>query len=186
MIAILTLQPTVRVDAACRAWRAATDVNGIQIGMHGTGRAILGRWDAPDYPRPESDEPGAEPTFVRFATRDGREELRLVHYPGAVVDDYDALEVRRPAGGTSPGKRLPFAQFATERRIRLGMTERDLIALLGACFTRERKGDAALLTYRIADKAHPALKRSGMPAYEATYEFRNGLLARFALGFEMP
>jgi hypothetical protein len=176
-------------SAACKPVKAESDINGIRIADAESARRVIGSRLKDQGPRVEQDKDasGADSSlpYVRFATRDGRQELRLTIHYGDVVDSYNEVAVAPAADSKAP--RLPFAAFATERGVKLGMREKTLIQLLGSCFTRERAKDGAtVIKYAIADEAHALLRRAGMPSYYAHYTFRDGRLERFAFGFEYP
>jgi len=169
---------------ACRPVKAESDINGIRIADEASARRVIGSQLKDQGPRVEQDKDasGADTSlpYVRFATRDGRQELKpFIHY-GDVVDSYNEVAVAPATMSTA--KRLPFDAFATERGIKLGMREKTLIRLLGSCYTREgAKDGAATIAYAITDESDALLRRAKMPSYYARYTFRAGRLVRFAL-----
>ena len=175
--------------AACKQVKAETDINGIRIADPDSTRRVLGPLfkDGELIVQQDKDAAGADTSFpyLRLATRDGRQELKLFSHYGDVADSYNEMEVAPAAASKAP--RLPFDAFATERGVELGLREKALIALLGSCFKRDRgKDGASVIKYEITDERHPLLKRANMPSYYAHYTFRAGRLVRFAFGFEYP
>ena len=84
-------------------------------------------------------------------------------------------------------RRLPVEALATERGVKLGMKEADLVRLLGPCHKSEAlAGDIRRISYTIEDEGHALLKRSAMPSYYARYDFSAGRLVRFRIGFDYP
>jgi hypothetical protein len=176
------------VEAACKQIKAESDVIGIRIGDAQSAVRVIG---AASFPGAEQDKnkAGADTSFpyVRFASRDGREELKLYEHYGDEANSYNEIEVAPAHAGVSAAKRLPVTNFSTERGIKLGITERALIRTLGSCFKR-RSGSAGetVIEYAIDDPSHALLRRANMPSYYAHYVFRRGKLARFKFGFEYP
>jgi len=187
-VAFLFLALPSGVEAACKQIKAESDVIGIRIGDAQSAVRVIGEANFPAA-RQDKNKAGADTSlpYVRFATRDGREELRLYEHYGDEVYSYNEIEVTPARASVSAAKRLPVANFSTERGIKLGITEQDLTRTLGSCF-KSRRGNAGETTiqYAIDDPGHALLKRGNMPSYYAHYVFRRGKLARFKFGFEYP
>ena len=192
MAVIMAGYGTTPAAAACKPVRAASDIAGIRIADGPSATKIIGAGDRPGFPatEQEKDADGVDlfPPNIRFASRDGREELKLFHHYGDSADAYNEIEVL-PAAGGKPGKakRLALAHFATGSGIRLGMAQSALTQLLGTCFQDQAANrGVTTLHYAITDEQHPLLKRSGMPSYYADYDFSGARLVRFKFGFEYP
>jgi hypothetical protein len=187
-VAFLLLALPSEAEAACKQIKAESDVIGIRIGDAQSAVRVIGE---AGFPTAEQDKnkAGADTSlpYVRFATRDGREELKLYEHYGDEVNSYNEIEVTPARASVSAAKRLPVANFTTERGIKLGITEQALTRILGACLKR-RRGNAGETTiqYSIDDPGHALLERAKMPSYYAHYVFRRGKLARFKFGFEYP
>lgn len=123
---------------------------------------------------------------AHFMSRDGKQMFTMVHHPGDAVHSHREFDVRY-AGNSTVEQNLPTAAFATDNRIRLGMTKASVTRRFGNCF-KVAKQDAGLLTirYENKDKKSALLKRYNMPLYYAEYEFTGGKLARFQFGFANP
>jgi hypothetical protein len=185
-VLILALTPHATA-AACRQVKAETDIVGIRIGDEASSRRVLG--DPRSLPQEQDkDAKGTDLDFpyVRVISADGRQQAKLYAHYGDIVGSYNEIEVR-PAPGGGTGKRVPFAELATERGIKLGMREAELTRTLGSCFRREGgKGGESIIVYAIDDPDHALLRRAKMPSYFARYAFKDGRLAWFRLGFEYP
>jgi len=187
-VAFLLLALPSEAEAACKQIKAESDVIGIRIGDAQSAVRVIGE---AGFPTAEQDKnkAGADTSlpYVRFATRDGREELKLYEHYGDEVNSYNEIEVTPARASVSAAKRLPVANFTTERGIKLGITEQALTRILGSCLKR-RRGNAGETTiqYAIDDPGHALLERAKMPSYYAHYVFRRGKLARFKFGFEYP
>ena len=178
-------------SAACKQVKAEATIFGIHIGDKNSAVKVIGTSMQPGLPREEQDKDaaGIDQSFpyIRFASRDGRQELKLFIHYGDVVDSYNEVEVAPVPAGVSKAKRLSVAVFATEHGVKLGIREADLVRLLGACFKRiDAAGGAHEIQYAIDDENHPLLKKSGMPSYYAHYRFRAGRLVRIQFGFDYP
>lgn len=165
----------------CHLPNADTSVHGIALGDDDSTRRALGE----NYKAVPND-PNTDFPWYAFASRDGRQTLRLRSHAGGVVDSYLEFEVRR---GRDP-KAVPLAadSFVTGKGVRLGMTRKQVVALFGPCFTARRKGKTETLRYEIeedvAGQTPPVLKAANMPQYYAEYEFEDGRLIRFRFGHE--
>jgi hypothetical protein len=190
LITLALLSLTVPTFAACKQVKAETDINGIRIGDPDSTKRVLGPlFKEDDHPKVQQDKDaaGADTSFpyLRLATRDGRQEVKLFSHYGDLVDSYNEIEVAPVAASTAA--RVPFDGFATERGVKLGMREPALVKHIGSCFKRERAKDGvSVIKYEITDPRHVLLKRANMPSYYAHYTFRGGALVRFAFGFEYP
>jgi hypothetical protein len=159
--------------------RPKTDVIGIRIGDERSGSRVLG---SPENLRSEQDKTadGADSDFpfVRLTRADGKQEARLFAHYGDIVGSYNDIEVRPAKAGGPSGKQLPSREFSTERGIKLGMRQEELVRTLGSCFRRERgKAGEAVIVYEISDPEHVLLRRANMPSYYARYAFQGGRLA---------
>jgi hypothetical protein len=183
----LTLAVTGQADAApktgpgCLLPNADTTLHGIMLGDRTSTERVLGRdrRGAPD--NPDTDFP-----WYAFASRDGRQTMRLRRHAGDVVDSYMEFEVRR--GRDAKALSLPTRSFVTGKGVKLGMTRKAVFALFGPCFTAVRQGKTEILRYEIEDASDkpqsPPLQSANMPQYYAEYEFENGRLIRFAFGHD--
>jgi hypothetical protein len=121
-----------------------------------------------------------------FPSSDSSRATANTHY-GDIVGSYNEIEVRPRKAGDPAGRQVGATAFATERGIKLGLSEKDVVARAGPCFVRKR-GEAGerILAYAIEDEKHPLLKRSNMPSYFARYAFVGGRLAWFRIGLDYP
>jgi len=175
-------------EAACKPVKAESDIAGIRIADEASSARVLGRWqDLRSEQEKTKDGADADFPFVRIRSADGKQDAKLFAHYGAVVGAYAEIEVR-PADPAKPAaKQIPAPHLSTERGVKLGMRQADLVRLLGPCFRRERgKAGETMVIYAITDPEHALLRRSGMPSYFAHYAFRDERLAWFRFGFEYP
>jgi hypothetical protein len=187
-LCIALLLATAKADAACRQIKAESDIVGIRISDEKSSARVLGRWEDLRSEQEKTHEGAdADFPFVRIRSADGRQDAKLFEHHGAVAGAYAEIEVR-PADPFKPAaKQMSVPELSTERGVKLGIQQADLVKLLGTCFQLERgKAGETIIVYAITDQNHPLLRRSGMPSYFARYAFRNGRLAWFRLGFEYP
>ncbi len=124
---------------------------------------------------------------VDFASSDGSHWISFFFYYGDALDNYAAMRLSRTRP-TNVRDTLPNALFRSGMGIILGMTEADVIAKLGSCYSIYRGGDGhALLRYSIKDFAHSDfLGRYNMPSYFAVLEFDQDELIEYSFGFDYP
>jgi hypothetical protein len=185
---LLLLHLPGAAHAACQQVRAETDIIGIRLNDTESTRRVLGPWQTLKVEQ-EKDREGADADFpfVRLVSSDGKQEARLFAHYGDIVGSYNEIEVRPRKAGDPAGRQVGATAFATERGIKLGLSEKDVVARAGPCFVRKR-GEAGerILAYAIEDEKHPLLKRSNMPSYFARYAFVGGRLAWFRIGLDYP
>jgi hypothetical protein len=91
-LAFLLLALPSGVEAACKQIKAESDIIGIRIGDAPSAVRVIGEAGVPTAEQ-DKNKAGADTShpYVRFATRDGREELKLYEHYG------DEGSVRRNA-----------------------------------------------------------------------------------------
>lgn len=186
--AVLLASVVPAAAQSCKPQRAESDVAGVRIADVKSSMRVLG--DTTKLPRfQEKDAKGADQDlpFVRFLSRDGRQEARFYIHYGDSVGSYNEIEVMPATQAGKGAMRLRGASLATGRGVQLGMGLGALIRLLGPCHARERR-DSGLerISYKIEDEQHALLKRSGLPSYYAHYDFKDGKLVQFRIGFDYP
>jgi hypothetical protein len=186
--AIALVLATAEAEAACRQIKAESDILGIRILDEASSERVLGKGEDMRSEQDKTAE-GADTDFpfVRIRSADGRQEAKLFEHYGGTSGEYAEIEVRPAHRANTAAKRMSVPELSTERGVKLGMRQADLVRLLGTCFRRERgKAGEAIIVYSITDPNHPLLKRSGMPSYFARYAFSKGRLGWFRFGFEYP
>jgi hypothetical protein len=124
---------------------------------------------------------------VNLRSVDGSQFLSLFFHYGGVRNEFSELRVTRSAPDTV-WTMLAIPDFRSGSGITLGMTEHEVVAVLGECF---RSGEAAnghrLLRYHITDyKESTFLQRYRYPSYYATLEFADDQLIEYRFGFGYP
>lgn len=185
ILALLAL--TQAADAKCRVSKVETDINAIRLEDEDSVQRVLGDRDAlpigANSKKPEQDD---FPELILY-NKDKTEQAKLTEYPGAVHGSFSVIEVRRTENPGLVGKTLAADHLATERGVRLGVSEAFVSQLLGDCFSKRvsRSGETTI-EYSLEDMNHPFLKRSGMPNYFGRYRFRDGKLVSFEIGSDYP
>jgi hypothetical protein len=172
---------------------AALRVNGINVLDSDAVRRLVGE----NYKsvKTESDFP-----WSVYVSRDARQTLALRTHAGGTRFDFQEVEVKDLAlakpdvigddiayyiGQEPRDQVLPVTVFTTASGIRLGMTRRFVTSRVGPCArVFKRRGPMETIRYELTDETHPVLKKAGMPAYYAEYQFRRGRLVRFRFGFD--
>lgn len=126
---------------------------------------------------------------ARFASRDGREVMTVFTHPGG-IGAIAELRIEYARHSQQSVRRLnDIESFLTGKRIRLGLSEADVTAILGNQLRRHSKGDYMTIEYRIEDltlRKSEFLASYNMPIYYGIYTFRNDRLIAFQFGFEYP
>ncbi len=187
-IAALLASTVPSAAQSCKPQRAESDVAGVWIADVDSSTRVFGDTAKLAHSQ-EKDANGADQDFpfVRFLSRDGQQEARFYIHYGDSVGSYNEIEVMPVTQAGKDARRLQAASLATERGVKLGMAQGELLRLLGPCHTRERRdGGIERISYKIEDERHALLKRSGLPSYYAHYDFRGGKLVQFRIGFDYP
>jgi hypothetical protein len=134
-----------------------------------------------------------------YVSRNARQTLALRTHAGGGQFDFQEVEIKDLAlakpdivgddvayyiGQEPRDQVLPVTIFMTIKGIRLGVTRSFVTARIGPCGVFKRRGPMETIRYELTDETHPVLKKAGMPAYYAEYQFRRGKLVRFRFGFD--
>lgn len=111
------------------------------------------------------------------------ERLRALMHPGGVEDSFD--EFRVTAGGAEKLEILPVKQFVSSCGVHLGMSEKELLSVLGRPSGIGSKAGRRTLVYREGPESE-MVKAAHRAGYDAAYTFQEGRLAHFELGWEAP
>jgi hypothetical protein len=165
---------------ACRMKKPDIAIYGIELTDTESAAKQVG-------PGPEMTEGGDDLPHARFASSDGKEELRLFASYAAAPDEYTEAEVLVADKQAMVLKSLPTETFATPSGIKLGATRKEVVGKLGTCFESETGGADETLRYELDGlDRDPALMKYGYSDYYADYEFSHGKLVRFRFGFVHP
>ena len=157
-------------------------VSGINLEDPGSTLSVLGP-HPPRTPVEGSAEihglPGRELTYLNASRT---EQLVLYVAPGAINLSVSEARVG-PAVGEHPVFPGEPPTFVTARGIKLGMSQAEVIAILGPPLSTSPEE----LRYRIErEAAREWLAEVNLPYYEASYQFKAGHLASFGFGFPVP
>lgn len=117
------------------------------------------------------------------------ELLVLIFHYGDVTNSYSEFRIGglpnpRPGCLVPPGG---VVHFVTGRGIRLGISRKELVGILGQGFSERREGNETVIRYTIADfEKSTFLKRYNMPVYYGSYRLKQGKLVGFEFGFVNP
>lgn len=124
---------------------------------------------------------------VRFSNQDKTESLTLFLFYGSGENEFSEFEVKKwyPLDSATE---TTSDQFISGYGIRLGMTKKDVISILGNCFKASTSVTGTeILEYHLDNfNESDFLQRFNMPSYHAKYEFSKGKLIHFRFGFEYP
>lgn len=125
----------------------------------------------------------------RHVTPDNTSYLNLTTHPGNIKNQISIFEVGYTNEILKHDSKLPVETIKTGKGITLGKTKKEIITILGTCFTPETKNNITRLKYKIDISSQPEnmfLKKYNMPVYFAEYDFKEDILIRFQFGFEYP
>jgi len=128
-------------------------------------------------------------TYI-FYSKDHKEELQLIVFPGDNNNQVSIFKVTYFGGPEQKFKALNANIFETEKGIKLGMDKNEVVSKLGDCYTvMGGTADQTELHYAISspdDSKTKLLKHQNMPSYYADYRFKNNKLVNFEFGFDYP
>jgi len=128
-------------------------------------------------------------TYI-FYSKDNKEELQLIVFPGDKMNQVSIFKIMYHSGPEQKFKALNSSKFETEKGIKLGMGQSEVVSKLGDCYTvMGGTGDQTELHYAIStpdDSKTKLLKHQNMPSYYADYRFKNNKLVNFEFGFDYP
>ncbi len=126
----------------------------------------------------------------RNLNKDKSQFLNLTIYPGSYYNQVSLFEVGYTNEILKGDRFLENVEFSTEKGIKLGMTNFELIEIFGECYKVNIKTkDSLKISYRIElpqDTKNEYLSKHNMPIYYADYDFVRNKLNRFEFGFEYP
>ncbi len=187
-VAALLASTVPSVAQSCKPHRAESDVAGVRIADARSSMRVFGdQTKLAQFQEKDANGNDRDFPYVRFLSRDGQQEARFYSHYGDFVGSYNEIEVMAVTQAGKDATRLQAASLATERGVKLGMGQGELLRLLGPCHIKERRdGGLERISYKIEDEQHALLKRSGLPSYYAHYDFRGGRLVQFRIGFDYP
>jgi hypothetical protein len=190
LVAILALLALTHVvEAKCQPTKVETDINQIRLDDEQSVERVLGKIDALPIGANDKGSPKSDTPELIVYNRDKTEQAILTYYPGGSPGSFEVIEVRPVARADLVGKTLDVAHFSTERGIRLGVSPKFVMTLLGDCYSKEvSKAGETTIEYALEDSAmrHPFLKRANLPNYFGRYHFRDGKLHAFEIGSDYP
>lgn len=136
----------------------------------------------------QPDDPDAMRPRMSLCDHDKREKLIIEFYErdtDIVINELRVERVQtRHADCTVPPQHIE--RFTSGKGIRLGMSKREIIDILGKSYRESAHPNEQVISYRIDDKDTALLQRHNAPAYYGQYYFRENRLVRFEMGFEFP
>lgn len=106
---------------------------------------------------------------------DGSQLLTLIFLPGDAVNQFSQFKVEFNAGSKKSKLKIADKEFITGKSIKLGLTERELLKVLGSPKEKKKEGDYLIYSYH---------QNNGL--YFGHYYFHKGRLTKFWFGEEYP
>jgi hypothetical protein len=163
-------------------------VAGIKLNDAKSSRAVLGR-KISSGTDPALIEDDTEMPHAMAINKAGTQVLTLyVHYGGEIMA-FSEFRVSLASETKLTGKPIKLAgvaTFVTGKGIKLGLSEAQLIKILGPPQERSSVSGAVILEYRIEDPEAGQLLHYPADLYYGTYSFKAGKLTEFRFGFHYP
>lgn len=106
---------------------------------------------------------------------DGKQLLTMIFYPGGTINEFYAFKVQYNTEQLKPELKIETKDFVTSKKIRLGMTEKQVKIKLGAPAIIMTEEGLTIWTYY-----------NKVDLYFGRYDFRNGYLIQFWFGEDYP
>lgn len=125
-----------------------------------------------------------------YYSKTHKQLLTLTQHPGDINYTVSIFKVEY-AGTTNDNYRsLEIGEFSTEKNIKLGISKKQVTAILGNCYAVLDSTEKYIEIYYLIEKSGTSPNRFldsyNMPLYYASYRFRNDSLKVFEFGFEYP
>lgn len=125
-----------------------------------------------------------------FFSSDKKQKLGLTVHPGDFYSQVSIFSISYSDNSKQNFRQINSKEFETEKGIKLGISNREIIEKLGTCYAaKDSTKDSIELNYRLElpnDSKTKLLKRNNMPIYYATYKLTNDKLESIEFGFEYP
>ncbi|HET6227292.1 MAG TPA: hypothetical protein VFF27_13495 [Bacteroidia bacterium] len=125
-----------------------------------------------------------------YYSNDKKQVLGLKVHAGSAYSQVSIFTVVYAIDEKKPYGKINVKIFETEKRIKLGMPEKEIIEKLGTCYTvTDSSTSIHELYYRLElpnDSKTKLLERCNMPFYYGKYRFINNKLSLMEFGFEYP
>lgn len=125
-----------------------------------------------------------------FYSSDKKQKLELTVHPGDYYSQVSIFNISYSDNSKQYFRQINLREFETEKRIKLGISKREIIEKLGTCYiVKDSTKNGITLNYRLelpTDSKTKLLKSNNMPIYYATYRLTNDKLENIEFGFEYP
>jgi hypothetical protein len=126
---------------------------------------------------------------VNYYNKSKKEILTLVSFPGGIKNSFQEIYIRYAKNSEKEFvnhlNNIPF--FITGKGIKLGISKKSLISLLGDNYKIGSDNNIEILSYTFEEgNYHSFLDEYGLPLYYGMYTFKNDKLINFSFGFEYP
>lgn len=126
--------------------------------------------------------------YADFTNTDETERLQLFTHPGYGLHEFAIAEIRVKSAAEMPCRgcvKFPDNQYKTARGIQLGITETELLKILGEPRDKSTYKDALIYNYWLTINESPRfLSRYNHEKWFGDYYFKNGRLTQIHLGFD--
>mgnify|MGYP002640574114 CR=1 FL=1 len=132
-------------------------------------------------------EPDDEFPYVCYSNMERTEYWKLIFHPGSVGNSFNEFEVGKYASELSCITLRRDGSIKSNKGIKLGMTMKEVIAVLGQNYKTSNGGSELQYTYNVLEEGSSVfMSHYNMQLYLGIYRFREGHLEWFKFGFEYP
>ena len=167
---------------------ADSSVAGIKLNDATSSKAVLGR-EISSETDPALIEDNKEMPHGMAINKTGSQVLTFYFHYGAEVMAFSEFKVSLASKTKlteKPIKLAGVATFVTGKGIKLGLSEAQLIKILGPPQERSSSNEGVVFDYRIKDPNVDELFGDSSSLYYGTYTFKAGKLTEFRFGFRYP
>lgn len=127
--------------------------------------------------------------YVYLTNKNKTQYLKLTFYPGSNKNEFSFFEVGKIQNykDNKPDKVIKLDNFITGQGIKLGLSKRNLIDIMGNDYISKKINEYEILIYTLDNyNESNFLQRYNFPSYKAKYKFKNNSLVYYSFGFKYP
>ena len=114
---------------------------------------------------------------TEVANIDGKQILTMIFHPGGTINEFSEFKVSYNSKNSKPKLKIETKDFETAKKVKLGLTEKQVKKLLGPPTKRTTDNGLEIWTYE---------SKTEDDLYFGRYDFKDGRLIQFWFGEEYP
>ena len=159
---------------------ADTSLNGVFLSNPESSVKVLGK-------KIEITDEDEGPNYSAY-NKDKTQTAKFIMHEGDLKNSFNEFSIKY--AGKDKGKTTTLTNiesFKTGKGIKLGITRKELVEILGIKFKTKKEKETLTLRYQIeTPNKSKFLQTYNMPTYHGEYKFKNNKLVEFSFGFKMP